>query len=119
VTICGPIIDDDIFSLHINQVHGALGLLPRGKRCINGIQNTHVWYLVRLGGWNVDEENSRDEPKELWIHGRAYYRRWVCHSPNVMKTDIFTAQDGSESGKSTQGSIRFDSLNGFVIDHRR
>src|SRR5215470_16369188 len=37
------------------------------------------------------------------------YGQWVCHSPNVMKTDIFAGNEGEESGKSTRGSIRFDS----------
>src|SRR5262249_4609285 len=41
---------------------------------------------------------------------RLSYGQWICHSPNVMKTDIFAAIDRRESGKSTQGSIRFDSL---------
>jgi hypothetical protein len=36
-------------------------------------------------------------------------RQWICHSPNVMKTDIFAADNCGESGKSTRGSIRFDS----------
>jgi hypothetical protein len=43
------------------------------------------------------------------------YGQWVCHSPNVMKTDIFAVSECSESGKSTQGSIRFDSLYGSLV----
>jgi hypothetical protein len=39
------------------------------------------------------EKDSRDEPKELWIHGRAIYGQWICHSPNVMKTDIFSRRE--------------------------
>ena len=42
-------------------------------------------------------------------HGRAYLRQWICHSPNVMKTDIFLADNAGASGKSARGSIRFDS----------
>ena len=37
-------------------------------------------------------------------------RQWICHSPTAMKTDIFGRREGRWSGKSTQGSIRFDSL---------
>src|SRR6516225_1987049 len=35
--------------------------------------------------------------------------QWICHSPNAMKIDIFAGGEGRESGKSTRGSIRFDS----------
>jgi len=37
------------------------------------------------------------------------YGQWICHSPNVMKTDILAAQNSGKSGKSARGSIRFDS----------
>ena len=47
--------------------------------------------------------------KKLRIHSRAYLGQWICHSPNVMKTNIFAGKIGGESGKSTRGSIRFDS----------
>jgi hypothetical protein len=40
------------------------------------------------------------------------YGQWICHSPNVMKTDIFADNGWAESSKSTRGSIRFDSLTG-------
>jgi len=30
------------------------------------------FWLLRPGGWDVNEKDSRDEPKELWIHGRAF-----------------------------------------------
>ena len=55
------------------------------------------------------EKDSRDQPKELWIHGRVLLGQWICHSPNAMKTDIFAGDEGGGSGKSTRGSIRFDS----------
>jgi hypothetical protein len=35
-------------------------------------------------------------------------RQWICHSPNIMKTEMLLIRNGSESGKTTQGSIRFD-----------
>ena len=40
----------------------------------------------------------------------SIYRQWICHTPDVMKTDIFAARNAIESGKSTRGSIRFDSV---------
>jgi hypothetical protein len=30
--------------------------------------------MLRLGSMNGKEKESRDQPKELWIHGRAYLR---------------------------------------------
>ena len=45
------------------------------------------------------------------------YRQWICHSPNIMKTDIFAGTDGRTSGKSTPGSIRFDSA--WRVDLKR
>jgi hypothetical protein len=63
--------------------------------------------LLRLGWIDGNEKNSREQPKEeLWIHGRAYYGQWVCHSPNIMKTDIFAGTTGSKSGKSTRGEYQ-------------
>ena len=35
-------------------------------------------------------------------------RQWICHSPNVMKTDIFGAE-GRREWSIDSGSIRFDS----------
>jgi len=37
------------------------------------------------------------------------YGQWICHSPNVMKTDIFQVENGTRSRDSTRGSIKFDS----------
>ena len=48
--------------------------------------------------------------KSFGFMAAPVYGQWICHSPNVMKTDIFASNKGGESGKSTQGSIRFDSL---------
>jgi hypothetical protein len=65
--------------------------------------------LLRLGSMDANEKDNRDEPKELWIHNRAWVWQWICHSPNVMKTDIFAGNEKWKSGKSTRGSFRFDS----------
>jgi len=45
--------------------------------------------LLRLGSMKEGEKNSREQPKEFWIHCRVVLGQWVCHSPNPMKTDIF------------------------------
>jgi hypothetical protein len=50
-----------------------------------------------------NKKDSRDEPKDLRVHGVPVYRQWICHSPKVMKTDILMVLNGDESGKSTQG----------------
>ena len=50
--------------------------------------------------------------KNLGFMAARIYGQWVCHSPNVMKTDIFSGGEQRESGKSTLGSIRFDSPRG-------
>src|SRR5512144_2473343 len=49
---------------------------------------------LRLSVLDENNENSREQPKELWIHGRAYLWQWICHSPNAMKTDIFSRREG-------------------------
>src|SRR5262249_34100162 len=58
--------------------------------------------------------------KDFGFMAAPIYGQWICHSPNVMKTDIIADPEGSESGKTTRGSIRFDSLTEdwvwFVID---
>ena len=60
----------------------------------------------------IEQTRAPHQPKELWIHGRALLGQWICHSPNVMKTDIFGGIERDESGKSTRVSIRFDSPRG-------
>jgi hypothetical protein len=57
-----------------------------------------------------DEKDSRDEPKEFWIHVRVYLSAMDMPQSKRNETDIFGGREGRGSGKSTQGSIRFDSL---------
>src|ERR1051325_6672352 len=56
------------------------------------------------------KKESCDEPKEFGFMAGWSVRQWICHSPTAMKTDIFGRREARGSGKSTQGSIRFDSL---------
>ena len=57
----------------------------------------------------LNEKDSGDEPKKFGFMAAWLVGQWICHSRNVTKTDIFAAQAGGQSGKSTRGSIRFDS----------
>jgi len=47
--------------------------------------------------------------KSFGFMAAPIYGQWICHNRNVMKTDIFAANQGPESGELTAGSIRFDS----------
>jgi hypothetical protein len=39
----------------------------------------YIGRLLRLGSMKEGEKNSRDEPKDLWIHGRVYL--WAMGMP--------------------------------------
>jgi hypothetical protein len=60
---------------------------------VRDVTNPGDFCRLSFGSINKGEKDSREQPEErLWIHGRApmpIYWQWVCHSPNVMKTDIF------------------------------
>jgi hypothetical protein len=71
------ILKEDVFALRVSE------LLKRLLECsdarIFGLGNAHYnsdarnfRRLLRLGSMGKKEKDSRDEPKELWIHGRAY-----------------------------------------------
>jgi hypothetical protein len=49
-----------------------------------------------------NEEESREQPKKLWIHGRTFNWQWVCHNPSLMKTDILADTEGPESSKKAR-----------------
>ena len=57
----------------------------------------------------LNEKDSGDEPKKLWLHGRVVSTAMDMPQSKRTKTDIFAAQARGQSGKSTRGSIRFDS----------
>jgi len=57
--------------------------------------------------WN--EKNSRDQPKELWIHGRAVTTAMGMPQPKANENDNFQRKKAARSRNSTQMSIRFDS----------
>jgi hypothetical protein len=57
-----------------------------------------------------DEKDSRDEPKEFWIHVRVYLSAMDMPQSQRNENRYFWRERGARSGKSTQGSIRFDSL---------
>src|SRR5262249_29958753 len=61
-------------------------------------------------GWVKTRRIAVSSQKSFGFMAAPIYGQWVCHSPNPMKTDIFADNEGGESGESTRGSIRFDSL---------
>jgi hypothetical protein len=57
----------------------------------------------------LNEKDSGDEPKKLWLHGRVVSTAMDMPQSKRNESDIFAAQARGQSGKSTRGSIRFDS----------
>src|SRR5512147_1632591 len=52
------------------------------------MQKSYPWYFPRLLCLSVMdqcEKDSRDEPKELWIHGRAYL--WAMDMPQSKRNE--------------------------------
>jgi len=62
------------------------------------------------GRWTEARKIAVISQKSFGFMAASIYRQWICHTPDVMKTDIFAARNAIESGKSTRGSIRFDSV---------
>jgi hypothetical protein len=64
--------------------------------------------MLRFGSMERNEKDSRDEPKELWIHGLVCLWAMDMSQSKLNENQYFKGTEGGDSGKSTQGSIRFD-----------
>jgi len=55
---------------------------------------SNLFWLLGLRLRKQNEKESRDEPKELWIHGRAYL--WAMDMPQSKRNEnrYFSAKEG-------------------------
>ena len=79
VSIRTPILDDDVLSIDVPEFAKPQQECVKTKIVLGGVlwrDESHsgdLFWLLGYGGWGVNEESCREQPKEmLWIHGRTF-----------------------------------------------